>query len=159
MDGTSNRLIKNVKTWFCHPANPEKKVFVFAEAPHLLKLVRNHFVGTGFLCDDKYININPISDMLLSTNTSDLSISYKITEKHLNVKNVERQNILLATQLLSHAVASCTRRCVQLGKLHNEKTLHSAKFIKTINDWFDLFNSKVPELDSRNRIKAYGLDI
>jgi hypothetical protein len=30
-------------------------------------------------------------------------------------------------------------------------------FLPQINDWFDCFNVRVPQQDTRNRTKAYGL--
>lgn len=34
--------------YFPHPENDNLKVFVFADAPHLLKLIRNHYLDSGF---------------------------------------------------------------------------------------------------------------
>lgn len=40
--------ISTEKTYFKNPAAPERKIFVFADAPHLLKLIRNNFIDHGF---------------------------------------------------------------------------------------------------------------
>ncbi|KMQ83324.1 transposase, partial [Lasius niger] len=36
------------KCYFQHPSNDALKVFVFADPPHLIKLVRNHYIDQGF---------------------------------------------------------------------------------------------------------------
>ena len=32
-----------------------RKIYVFADVPHLIKLLRNHFIDQGFLIDEKYV--------------------------------------------------------------------------------------------------------
>lgn len=147
-----------MKTWFPHPVKENARVYVFADVPHLIKLIRNHFIDSGFIINNRLINTDPIKKMLEITDTSDLKISYKITDEHLAVQNVARQNVKLATQLFSHTVSCCLKRCVQLGKM-SETAIDCADFIKLINDWFDVFNSKIPAVDMRNRKKAFGLAI
>ena len=38
-------------TCFNHPSDESKQIFVFADVPHLLKLLRNHFLDHGFVFD------------------------------------------------------------------------------------------------------------
>ena len=61
--------------------------------------------------------------------------------------------------MLSHSTSKAIRRCVSIGKNTTENALVCADFIKSVNDWFDVFNSKVASIDSRDRMKAYGLAI
>lgn len=35
--------------FFKNPANPNKKIFFIAVVPHLLKLIRNHFIVSGLI--------------------------------------------------------------------------------------------------------------
>jgi len=44
--------------YFTHPSDDNLKVFVFADEPHLLKLIRNHYLDKGFKINDKHINKN-----------------------------------------------------------------------------------------------------
>ncbi|KAH8248526.1 hypothetical protein KR032_000327, partial [Drosophila birchii] len=41
--------ISETKTWFSHPANADLNIYVFADTPHLIKLVRNHYIDTGLV--------------------------------------------------------------------------------------------------------------
>ena len=40
---------ENFKNWFCHPTEPDRKVFLFSDTPHLIKTVRNRLFGKGEL--------------------------------------------------------------------------------------------------------------
>ena len=40
---------ENLNNWFCHPTEPDKKVFLFSDTPHLIKNVRNRLFGKGEL--------------------------------------------------------------------------------------------------------------
>lgn len=64
------------KSYFQHPACDSLKVFVFADAPHLLKLLRNHLLDQGFIWNGKTI-VKEILLKLLSINAGDLKTSYK----------------------------------------------------------------------------------
>lgn len=35
------RSINNTKTWFTHPLNNERKIFIFSDVPHIIKNIRN----------------------------------------------------------------------------------------------------------------------
>lgn len=147
------------KVWFPHPSDGLKKVFVFADPVHLIKLLRNHFLDSGYHLGDVSINATPVKEVLSLISVADLKIAFKLTDEHLSVEAAARQKVKFATQLFSNSVSSAIRRCVMLGKCKNKYALQCADFIKIVNDWFDVFNSKVPEIDSRNRIKAFGLAV
>ncbi|KAF0727821.1 Uncharacterized protein FWK35_00033891, partial [Aphis craccivora] len=88
MGPTNIRLWKSLgitptKT-FSHPIS-EKQIYMFADVPHLMKLVWNHFIDSGFvLPNNKYIG-------------------------------KQRQNVKLATQILSNSMANAIS---YLGQKH-----------------------------------------
>jgi hypothetical protein len=41
--------VTDTKTYFVNPCNKEEKNFVFPDAPHLLKLCRNHLLDRGYV--------------------------------------------------------------------------------------------------------------
>ena len=54
MDSTNQGIWKELgvsieKTSFPNPTDDKKSIFVFADVPHLIKLLRNHFLDTGFI--------------------------------------------------------------------------------------------------------------
>lgn len=86
---------------------------------------------------------------------SDMSIVYKLTEKHLTVHDAGRQKVKLAAQLLSNTTASAIRRVHALGyELRNP--LNTADFIELVNNWFDIFNSKLFKAQNTATKKPFG---
>lgn len=140
-----------------------KKIFVFADTPHLLKNLRNHFLDTGLLLKDGYVGTDPIR-RLISIQTGDIKIAHKVSLKHFpKEKTVQRQNVKLAAQLFSNSVAGALKRLDSLSKTNPEsyskmpqETQGTAEFIQKINDWFDIFNTTRPIMDSRPTKKAFG---
>lgn len=72
-------------------------MYIFGDAPHLIKLIRNHFLDSGFSVDGKILTKSVLLEIIQITKSSDLNIAYTITERHLNVKPIERQKVKLAT--------------------------------------------------------------
>lgn len=107
------------------------------DAPHLLKLVRNWFLDTGFNLNGNEINKRPI-EALMSKITTEVNVCHKLTSMHLTCEGPQRQNVKLAAQLLSHNTASALTRyqLIKDTKLNN----NTANFIELINNWFDLVN-------------------
>lgn len=100
----------------------------------MLKLIRNHFVDSGFFIQGKEINKSVIQDVLTCTNDkSDLSIAYKVSMDSLIVKDARRQKVKLAAKLFSHTVSQVIRRCVMSGDISSENALECADFFKLVS--------------------------
>lgn len=113
--------ISVMKSWFPNPAAPHKNIYFFADVPHLLKLLRNHFIDSGLIVDGKEVNKSVIEEVISCTNAkSDLSIAYKISVDNLTVKDARRQNVKLAAKLFSNTVAAAIRRCIMLGEMNKD---------------------------------------
>lgn len=149
---------KEQKCYFTHPNNNNLKVFVFADGPHLLKLIRNHYLNNGFLINDKHISKTCI-ERILSINCRDLKVMFKITEVDLNVVGQGRQKVSTATKLFSQTTARVIRWCGEQGYLYNEEAWEeTAETFQLVNNWFDAFNSKsIHERDPKK--KPYGLNL
>lgn len=91
-----------------HPVT-KKPVYFFADIPHLLKLLRNWFLDTGFvLQDNTVINKNPVKSLLENTR-SEINSCFKLTPLHLNCERSQRQNVKLAAQLFSNTTATALK--------------------------------------------------
>ena len=73
------------KPWLSSSTNMDEKVFTFVDAPHLSKLIRNHYLDSGLIFNT-FLSPHTISDLLELTSTTDMSIIYKLSEKHNSVK-------------------------------------------------------------------------
>lgn len=52
--GCSGQMNEEFKNWFPHPMSQKRKVFLFSDAPHLMKTIRNRLESSGQL---KVINL------------------------------------------------------------------------------------------------------
>ena len=128
--------VSSEKPFFENPFEASRKVFVFPDAPHLLKLLRNHLLDQGYvLSDGTEINRKDI-EHILSEDVNELKIHHKLQPVHFNCTYSTRQRVRLAAQLISHTTATAIR-CLH----QNKKKL--ADWIDLFDQWFDLFNSRV----------------
>lgn len=124
--------ISHTNTSFKNPAN-DHNVYVMADVPHLVKLLRNHFVDQGFILNGSVeINKAIIEDVTDVTGTSDLKITHKISEESLNVQGTGRQKVKLATKLFSHTISMAISRCGTMGLLKQENWVECAEFFKLV---------------------------
>ncbi len=120
----------------------ERKVFVFADIPHMLKLLRNHLLDTGLVFPTGTRFQKDDILRLLHDDCSELRLNHKLTELHFNCHHSQRQNVSLAAQLLSHRTASAYR--FLYGKNSPEEE-ERASMIDLVNNAFDVMNSRSKE--------------
>lgn len=142
------------QTFFTTPT--DEKVYMFADAPHVLKLVRNWFLDTGFsLSDGRSVSKDPVAQLIQLEATQELRICHKVSEKHLTVQKVQRQNVRMACELLSHTTATALLH--HLGE--TELAQNTSYFIGLVNKWFDIMNSYIPRKYGEPFQKPYGHDL
>ena len=134
---------ENQNCFFNHPKNKDHKVFVFADVPHLIKLFRNHFLDNGYIVDNKYINKKVIEELIALNRRTELKVSFKVSEEHIDVSGPKRQNVSLATKLISKTTARSILWAGKNGLLTYEDWQKASEVIELMNDWFDIFNSKL----------------
>ena len=144
----NKKLISQLKYqknhYFKNPYDKSRKVFMFPDVPHLIKLARNHVFDTGFKVPSENGDLVPLvkqdfEDVLAKNRGgSELRTGFNLSRAHLDVKASQRQRVRLAVQVLSSTVA---QELLQLGPDTNEyKAKHKA--VKLFNDWFDVMNAK-----------------
>lgn len=116
----------------------DRKIFVFNDAPHLIKLIRNHFLDSGFIIENKEIKKDIIVN-LLSLQTNDLKITPNISLDNLCVVGPERQKVKLATKLFSNTVAQSITRAASLGFLRDQNWSDCHEFFKLVITYTYIF--------------------
>lgn len=96
--------IDHLRLWINNRYKMEK-IYVFADVPHLIKLIRKCFVNDGFLINGVEINKKTIEELLHLTVVGDLTITNKIAKENLNVRGSERQKVKLASTFFSHTIS------------------------------------------------------
>ena len=105
-----------------HLSNNLLRVYIFADAPHMLKLARNHLLDHGFVYCGNIIDKKCLQ-LLLQLRMKDLTIAHKLTKQHLNVVGTGRQKVKPAAQL----VRTRTYRLRNLNKAIFHKSLERNK--------------------------------
>ncbi len=153
--GTNRELwkelnVSSAKTFFPNPFEQGMNIWMFADAPHMLKLLRNHLLDDGWVLPDSTLVDRKMMEELLVFDHAEIKLCPKLKASILEVKGAERMKVAPAAKLFSHHTATLIRFCFP------EKP-EAAKFIQLIDDYFDIFNSKIP-VDSDKKIRsAYGL--
>jgi hypothetical protein len=91
---------------------------MFVDAPHLLKLIRNWLIDTEFIMGDgNIVTKKPIQELIKITEL-EVSSCYQLTKNHLDCIKTQRQNVLLAAQLMSHSIGTALKHYL-LGRDKN----------------------------------------
>lgn len=120
--------VSPLKSSFHHPVTKED-IFVFADAPHLLKLSRDHLLDSGFVLANGSFVGKGILQLLVNLNLKDLKVSFKISQFHLDVIGSQRQKVKWAAHIFSHTTASAMKFCGKNGMLQNYKWQDVSKSI------------------------------
>ncbi|KAJ4440540.1 hypothetical protein ANN_08681 [Periplaneta americana] len=148
--------VNPTKTWFYNPRTSER-IYFFADAPHLLKLVRNWLLDTDLIFSNgKIVSKEPLESLIKDDN-HEIKACHKIDSSHLNCRGTERMNVRKAAELMSHSVATALRH-FKLGG-DSSITENTSEFIEIVNNWFDLMNSYSPAHSKVPSKNAYGLKL
>lgn len=146
------------KSFFINPFASDRDVYVFADAPHIIKLIRNNFLDSGFQLSEGKLVLSGCVRELIQRSASDLKPAYRLSVDHVNVSAMKRMRVRLAVQLLSETTAKALQYFGQRGLLKSKNWHETSQFISLVDSWFDLFNSKSPH-DSKPSRYAYGLSL
>ena len=128
---------------------------MYADPPHLIKLLRNHFVDSGFKYKGVHITKQPLVE-LLSISSSTLRTFFKlgnlficymfytiiimilsiIDEKMLNPTNFERQKVKYATKLFSRTNSAALSRAGSLNLLKSKNWVELSEFNNVVSKKF-----------------------
>lgn len=129
--------VTHTNTCFSNPKYPDRRVWVFADVPHLLKLFRNHFLDDGITLENKCRVTKDVIEKLLSLDSNEMKMCPKLSFQHLHVKGRERQRVNLAAQLFSTHTAKAIRLLLPQEQ-------QCADVIELVDQSFDILNSRTP---------------
>lgn len=150
--------LQNTRYAFVHPFDDNRKVFVFSDAPHLIKCVRNRLLAQKALKLSGEQILWAHYDKLYVADTNDpgyLRVCPKLSFSHLNPTTTEKMRVKLATQLFSRSVTDGLEYYSKRGILGLENVKGTVKFTLMFNDLFDALNRSFPA----EGIKAGSRDI
>lgn len=134
---------RNMESYFMHPKT-KKRVHIFLDPPHMLKLVRNCFGECRVLTtpEGKEIKWSYIEKLAEIHACQGLEAANKLKQRHIKWHN-EKMKVKLAAQTLSKSVADALLfLCHDLKLSEFKGAEETAKFIQLFNDLFDVLNSR-----------------
>lgn len=121
----------------------ENKIFAIYDVPHLVKSIRNNLICSIFKKGDKQISYTDIVDTYhIDKKNKKSKALLKITNAHIFPNSFQKMRVKLATQLLSHSMASTIRTCIQTNELKNKHAPDIADFVDFMNKLFDCLNNR-----------------
>lgn len=134
------------KSFFTHPLNNSSRIWVFADPPHYLKILRNHFIDHGLVLQDGSVLEAEIIKEVLEKDSGEMKLCHKLLPCYITIKGNERQKVGPAKTLFS----STTAKAIELLTTHKS----AAKFFALVDSFFDVMNSSHPQPDNSKPLKV-----
>ncbi|KAG4066247.1 hypothetical protein HA402_000471 [Bradysia odoriphaga] len=129
----------NFKPYFENPYT-NQRIHIFLDVCHMVKLLRNNWASKGIFYDEngQQIKWEYVEKLERLQSEKGLSLATKLTKQHINFYN-NKMKVSLAVQIFSTRVADALTYCKDMEDFKGcDATI---KFIKTVNDVFDVLNS------------------
>ena len=147
-------LLETKRHHIPNPDYPGKKIFLFPDPPHMIKLARNHWEdkGLGIMEGRKLVKFDAEELSLMMEEwdgqAGELQCLVRIKPSDVQATGAQRQNVGAACRIFSSSVANFL-------KLNGEP--EKAAFVRCWNDWFDVLNSRY---GSESVVRScYGADL
>jgi hypothetical protein len=139
-------LTGNLQAYFQHPCDPKAKIYIFLDACHMIKLVRNTMSDWKVLKDKdgKVIKWQFMEELHKLQESEGLHLANKLRSAHIKWKP-QKMKVNLAAQALSSSVADALEYCEGKLKLPQFQGCGpTVKFIRVFDHLFDVLNSRNP---------------
>lgn len=156
----------NIKAWTelrIDPQNPYlttgsgRKVFVFADTPHLLKRARDNFFDNGYGLGDQVMTREPIQALVDYDKQRQLKYCPGLKPEYLFLRGCKRQKVKPAAKVLSNRVYTTLLHLkMNTNVTMPDNTMPTALVVKAFNNWFDVFNVRVDSDSSILHKAPYG---
>jgi len=141
--GTNNQKLRNLlKITIDEPflTFEDEKIYFMYDTPHLIKSVRNNLKKYDFIYKNEVYSWSDIIQFYNIDKNKVPRLAPKLKDQHIQLPPFSPMRVCLATQTFSHTVSSALFTLIA-NNLMNSTALHTAKFVKIIDDLFDVFNS------------------
>lgn len=131
--------LKEGKPYFYSPTNPQQKIYVIFDPPHMLKLVRQHFSRGNLDSQNGLLNWDLLRILVERQRGGNFNLCNKLTEHHIEWQQ-KPMNIMLAAQTISKSVADAIVQLQNDGYEEFENAEATVEFLQNFNDIFDVLN-------------------
>ena len=135
-----------------HPVNPNKYLYFLADAPHLLKNLKQALInGHNIKLPQSVVHSHSLPSDIVTVEHlkilnnhqrhSEVKLSHKINDDLLEPDKFNKMKVKYATAIFSNTNAAALEYLVKVSGQQGE-ILTTAWFLATINKWFDLISSR-----------------
>lgn len=119
------------------------ETFVLLDACHMLKCVRNTLINKQVLYDanNEQIKWSYIEELYKYQRVHNVNLGNKITKRHVECER-HKMSVRIAAETLSNSVADSLELLLKSGVEEFINAKPTIKFIRIVNDVFDVMNSK-----------------
>ena len=141
----------NMQAYFPHPCDSNEKIYIFLDACHMIKLVRNTWSDWKVLKDKdgNTIEWKFLEELHKLQESEGLRLANKLRSAHIDWKP-QKMKVNLAAQTISSSVADALEYCE--GMLHDMPQFKgcgpTVKFIRCFDRLFDVLNSRNPKANN-----------
>ena len=138
--------LPNIRPYFLHPLDKQKKIHIFLDVCHMLKLIRNTLGDGGILLDKDGNKIcwAYLIELQKLQEKEGLRLGNKLKLSHIQWWQ-QKMKVNLAAQTFSASVADAIDYCRDTLKLPQfQGSEATVKFIRTFDHLFDILNSRNP---------------
>lgn len=130
---------ENNQPFFPRPSQPNQKIYILFDPPHMIKLLRKYFAEQQLQHGNDDIKWELLEILAKRQDTDNFSFGNKLTQNHIDYKNC-KMKVYLAVETLSNSVADSIEQLSEDGYedfIGSEKTV---EFIRYANNIFDIMN-------------------
>lgn len=131
----------NDAPYFSTPANPDEKIYVIWDAPHMMKLARGCFKYHNLYYHGKPMHWDFIVNLHEMQRERNINLGNKLTNMHLDF-HVKPMNVRLAAETLSKSVAQCIDQLREDGYEKFQDSQTTTEYIRNIDKTFNILNFK-----------------
>ncbi|KAJ3659496.1 hypothetical protein Zmor_011182 [Zophobas morio] len=139
-----------------HPCDPQRKLYVSPDPPHIFKNLRDHLTNGSVIkipneivaihqLHSDEVSIKYIEMLLNKEREMELKMAPYLKESCIKPSHFEKMKVSLAVRLLHHDTGAAIRYCVERNLMPKE-ALTTAWFCETMFQWFKLITSRTRSL-------------
>lgn len=127
------------KPYFPRPGQPNERVHIIFDPPHMLKLLRKYFAEQNLHHDTDEIAWEPLIKLAEKQDSDNFSFGNKLSNKHIRY-NDAKMNVRLAVQTISNSVADSLEQLCEDGYEDFVGCGKTVRFLRLSYNVFDVMN-------------------
>ncbi|KAE8737771.1 hypothetical protein FOCC_FOCC016761 [Frankliniella occidentalis] len=141
------------KTSFAHPCDPDRRIYMCSDFPHLIKSLKSRILPSkdkgnvkDLVTPEGTVKFSHWEALWQADNARDKPIQrcYKLTRDHLYPHNYQTMNVGMAFTFFSGGVADAMESYKEEGYQGLEDSGPTIKFIRRVNALIDAMNANTP---------------